>query len=154
MSYALLLQQCFEDSTFTNPLNASESNIQLRNDTGGKGHFGANRNGGRTHSGIDIAAPLNSELHPTKSGRVIRSLFNAGYGEFIEILHPDHSLSRYAHLSKRVVQKGQWVSKNQLIGYVGKTGNAEGVEILPHLHFEIHIDSSVVDPTKIIMGNK
>jgi len=124
----------------------------LRNDEGGKGHFAASRNGGRLHNGVDLLARVGDPVLATKSGRVIFSDSKDGYGLYVHLIHPDGHNTRYAHLSRIDVQKGQWVRKEQVIGLVGKTGNAQGRSILPHLHYEIRSGDTPVDPTPHIKG--
>ena len=88
----------------------------------------------RFHSGTDIAAPLGTPVVATQSGRVSLSEYLGGYGLTVMLRHNDDSLeSRYAHLSRLLVQAGEWVEQGEVIGLVGSTGNSTG----PHLHFEL-----------------
>lgn len=136
---------------FLNPVTGGKDGQPvLRNDDGGKGYFGASRNGGRTHTGIDILADMEAPVYAATHGRVVRSFVNGGYGEFIEIQHYGGRMTRYAHLTSRHVSKGQWVLQGQQIGTIGKSGNAVDEEILPHLHFEIRLENRPVDPTNMI----
>lgn len=68
--------------------------------------------------------------------------WNGDYGNFIEIKHNDGTISRYAHLSGYACSQGQTIEAGQTIGYVGSTGNSTG----PHLHFEIKVNGSFVNP--------
>lgn len=131
---------------YANPVGGSS--ISLRSDTFGKGYFGASRNGGRRHKGIDIAAPVGRAILASKSGRVIFSGWEKGYGEWVEIRHPDGLTSRYAHLYSRDVSVGDWVRQNQRIGACGKTGNADDARIAPHVHFEIRYGSQALNPAE------
>lgn len=148
--YAKSLLQKFYASTevyFSSPISVSGSTITLRSDPYGKGHFGASRNGGRRHKGIDILAPVGGEVRAPKSGRVLRALEEKGYGKWVEILHPDGLITRYAHLSLISISVGDWVSKGQLLGLSGKSGNASNPHIIPHLHFEIRHGSQALNPS-------
>lgn len=119
------------------PIVTPDKTIFIRQDGYGKGYFGASRNGGRTHKGLDIAYPLGRPILASKSGRVAVAGTDKGYGFWIEIAHPDGRFSRYAHLSQLQIVKGAWVREGQQIGLCGKTGNADNPLIKPHLHFEI-----------------
>lgn len=97
---------------------------------------------GKMHTGTDFAASSGTSVYAWKSGKVITSHWSGGYGNFIEIKHSDGTVSRYAHLSGYAVSAGQTVKAGQTIGYVGSTGNSTG----PHLHFEIKVNGSFVNP--------
>ncbi len=134
---------------FQTPLTSENGILTIRKDSYGKGHFGASRNGGRTHKGIDVQAPVGTPILATKSGRIARSEEDKGYGLFVEIKHPGGLWTRYAHLDRLDVRKGQWVEIGQVIGLCGKTGNAKNPHMKPHLHYEIR-DSALapLDPQK------
>jgi murein DD-endopeptidase MepM/ murein hydrolase activator NlpD len=90
---------------------------------------------GRMHKGIDIAAPVGTPVLAAASGVVITSGWNSGgYGNMVEIQHPDGSVTLYAHNSALLVSPGQVVQQGQQIAEMGSTGYSTG----PHLHFEIH----------------
>lgn len=97
---------------------------------------------GSTHTGVDFAASTGTAIYAWKDGTVIYAGWSGGYGNFIEVKHSDGTTSRYAHCSKILVSKGQTVSKGETIGKVGSTGNSTG----PHLHFEIKVNGSFVNP--------
>lgn len=103
-------------------------------------YYGA-RNGGN-HTGVDFAASTGTHIYAWKDGTVVYAGWNGSYGNFIEIKHNDGTTSRYAHLSGYATSKGAVVTKGQTIGYVGSTGNSTG----PHLHFEIKVNGSFVNP--------
>ena len=138
-AHLLRLQKEFREKEpyYSLPLYTQKPEFTLRSDAGGKGYFGAPRDGGRRHEGIDILAPLGQPVLAAKSGRVTFSGQNKGYGWYVEILHPDGLRSRYAHLQKLYLIAGNWVTKGELLGISGKSGNAAGRLIKPHLHFEI-----------------
>lgn len=99
---------------------------------------------GRMHRGIDIAAPVGTPIFAAADGEVIFSGWNSGgYGNLVRIKHPDGSVTLYAHNSKLLVRRGQYVTQGQQIAKMGSTGFSTG----PHLHFEIHPNGSkAVDP--------
>ena len=85
------------------------------------------------HTGTDIAADAGTTIWAAKAGTVIYAGWSNGYGYNILISHPDGTRTRYAHCSELAAYVGQQVSQGQVIGYVGRTGNATG----NHCHFEI-----------------
>lgn len=97
---------------------------------------------GTQHTGIDFAAPAGTHIYSWRSGTVTFAGWSGGYGNFIIVDHGDGFVTRYAHCSKIAVTKGQTVSQGQVIGYVGTTGNSTG----NHLHFEIKVNDSFVNP--------
>ncbi len=96
------------------------------------------------HKGLDLAAPKGTSILASKAGVVTYVGYESGgYGYWVQITHTDGSQTRYAHmLSRANVSAGDTVSQGQVIGYVGMTGAATGY----HLHFEIRINSTPVDP--------
>ena len=95
------------------------------------------------HSGIDFASYIGAEVFASGDGEVVKVETNYwGYGNMITIDHGYGYKTRYAHLSKFGVQKGQKVKRGQLIGYVGSTGKSTG----PHLHYEVMKSDVNVDP--------
>ncbi len=140
---------------YSNPVPLTPTNgLTLRNDTFGKGYFGASRSGGRAHAGIDLIAVVGSPVTASKSGRVFFAGDDAGYGHYVEIHHPDGLSTRYAHLSEIRVREGEWLDQNQVIGASGKTGNANQPSIIPHLHFEIHYQNQPLNPTSGLLEPK
>lgn len=90
---------------------------------------------GRMHNGIDIAGPTGTPIVAAAPGTVTYARWNSGgYGNLVEITHPDGSLTLYAHNNRILVSEGQQVSQGQQIAEMGSTGFSTG----PHLHFEIH----------------
>jgi murein DD-endopeptidase MepM/ murein hydrolase activator NlpD len=69
-----------------------------------------------------------------------------GFGNYIIIRHKHGFYTRYAHLLSSRVKNGQKVQQGEVIGYIGNTGLSTG----PHLHYEVHIGSDVVDPYKFL----
>ena len=102
--------------------------------------FGMRR--GRPHEGIDVAAPRGSSVRAAESGKVIYSGRLGAYGRCVIVKHAGNYRSIYAHATKTLVKKGQFVDRGQKIATVGSTGRATG----PHLHFEIRRRESPRDP--------
>ncbi|MDP9232185.1 MAG: peptidoglycan DD-metalloendopeptidase family protein [Actinomycetota bacterium] len=97
---------------------------------------------GRMHEGIDIGVASGTPIHAAASGRVVYSGWMDGYGNLVAIDQGRGISTAYAHQSSIAVGNGQTVSQGQVIGYVGCTGHCFG----PHLHFEVRINGSAVDP--------
>jgi murein DD-endopeptidase MepM/ murein hydrolase activator NlpD len=97
---------------------------------------------GRMHEGIDIGAPYGAPIHAAASGTVIYCGWESGYGNLTVIDHGGNLATAYGHQSSIAVACGQQVTQGQVIGYVGSTGHSTG----PHLHFEVRINGSPVDP--------
>lgn len=100
------------------------------------------RNWGALHdyNAVDIANKCGTPIFAANEGLVIESRsngWNAGYGSFIEIEHPNTIKTLYAHLDKNLVDIGDYVTKGSLIGNMGNTGNTDGPTGC-HLHFEVH----------------
>ncbi len=95
------------------------------------------------HKGIDIGAPKGAKIVASNGGKVVTSAYNAnGYGNYVILDHGGGKMTVYGHMSKRGVSVGQSVSKGQQIGLVGSTGRSTG----PHLHFEIRVNGTAVNP--------
>lgn len=104
---------------------------------------------GRTHYGIDIAAPVGTKVVAAKDGKVVHSGWYGGYGKVVILEHEGGVRSVYAHLSSisdRSAEPGDVVRQNQVIGRVGDTGFSLG----PHLHFEIRSYGRPVDPLTLL----
>jgi len=104
---------------------------------------------GGFHPGIDIAAPYGAPIHAAKSGVVILAQYYGGYGNFVLIDHGGGLVTGYAHQSSMAVSQGQSVSQGQVIGYEGSTGYSTG----PHVHFEVRINGSAVNPRAYEVGS-
>lgn len=134
------------EPSFASPIKNASGHLTIRNDVFGKGDFGARRNGGRSHSGVDISADVSTPVYAAKSGIAFRGNVPTGYGKYILIYHPDGTQTMYGHLSNWVVNTGKKVRRGELIGFVGKTGNASNKNMQPHLHFEVREDGDPVNP--------
>ena len=105
------------------------------------GAFGEARPG-HTHAGIDIAVPEGTPIRAADSGRVALMGWVGGYGNYTCVQHTGSLSTCYAHQSRFATSNGANVSQGQVIGYSGNTGNSTG----PHLHFEVRINGTPVDP--------
>lgn len=96
---------------------------------------GYGRRWGRMHRGIDVAGPVGTPVVAAGVGVIEQAGWNSGgYGNLVEIRHPDGSMTRYAHNNRLNVSAGQNVRQGQQIAEMGSTGYSTG----PHLHFEVH----------------
>lgn len=120
--------------------------MPVRFDSRGDGFFGAQRNGNRAHEGLDLLSPIGTPVLAARSGWVIEAGLHKGYGNYVIMLHPQNLTTIYAHLSKIYVRSGQYARQGQIIGAVGKSGNANHQSIQPHLHFEVRINDVPQDP--------
>ena len=96
----------------------------------------------RKHPGIDFAAKAGAPIYATADGIVKLAKYNGGYGNCVIIDHLYGFESRYGHMQKILVRRGQRVKRGDKIGLVGKTGIATA----PHLHFEVHYKGKEVNP--------
>ncbi len=113
----------------------------------GFGSRSAPKKGASTyHKGLDYAIPIGTAVMASSGGVVTRAGWGSGYGRVIYIQHPDGRETRYGHLSKILVSVGQNVSQGQKIALSGNTGNSTG----PHLHFEIRINGTAVNPANYL----
>ena len=94
------------------------------------------------HSGVDIGAWQGADILSANSGTVIFSGVNGGYGNCLIIDHGGGIKTLYGHCSQLLVANGEKVSAGQKVAYVGSTGLSSG----PHLHYEIYVNGSTVDP--------
>lgn len=129
--------------------------------------------GSQFHPGIDLRAPLGTPVCAVAGGVVIESRLSPndppdfvwgmprphdwpptvhwprimGFGNLVKVFHPsDASISVYAHMAKRLVEKGDHVLAGQMIGEVGSTGYSSG----PHLHFELRRSGQPIDPLPLL----
>jgi murein DD-endopeptidase MepM/ murein hydrolase activator NlpD len=97
---------------------------------------------GRMHEGIDIAVPSGTPVHAAAAGRVIIAGWVGGYGNLVVVDHGGGLSTAYGHNSSFAVGVGSSVSQGQVVAYSGSTGNSTG----PHVHFEVRVNGSAVDP--------
>jgi len=101
----------------------------------------------KMHKGIDFGAPIGTPIYAAGSGTIAEIGKKGSYGNYIRIRHNGQYQTAYAHMSRfaKGLVKGEKVKQGEVIGYVGATGRATG----PHLHYEILVDGSQVNPGKV-----
>jgi len=100
-----------------------------------------------THFGLDLAALTGTPIKAAANGKVLEAGNGNGYGNTILLLHNKYYKTRYAHLNRIRVRRGQFVKRGQIIGTVGATGNVRGNGTdASHLHFEVHQGNKQVNP--------
>ncbi|MGA8186116.1 MAG: M23 family metallopeptidase [Terriglobia bacterium] len=100
------------------------------------------------HPGIDIADAVGTDVVATGDGLVIEAEPDAGYGRSILIDHGDGITTRYAHLSRIFVVVGEQVKQGEIVGAIGLSGRTTG----PHLHYEVRIHGTPVNPGRFLHG--
>lgn len=101
----------------------------------------------RMHNGIDMAAPADTPIYAARGGLVITAAYQKdGAGNYVQIDHGDGFRTIYMHMTRYIVQVGEYVAPGQVIGYVGSTGLSTG----NHLHFGISLDGAYVNPLEYI----
>jgi murein DD-endopeptidase MepM/ murein hydrolase activator NlpD len=123
--------------------------LVIRQDAKGDGRFLAPRSGNRRHQGVDLAAALDSPVRAIRSGIVVQVGSHRGLGRFVELEHRGELRSRYAHLNSVRVEPGARIAQGDIIGTVGKTGNARHPWIAPHLHLEVLQGDEPVNPAAL-----
>ncbi|MBQ6442523.1 MAG: M23 family metallopeptidase [Lachnospiraceae bacterium] len=113
---------------------------------GGRFSSGFGRRWGRMHKGVDWACPTGTVVFASSDGVVEYAGWGNGYGNTILLSHPDGRKTRVGHLSKILVHDGQSVKQGETIGLSGSTGRSTG----PHVHFEIYINGTQVNPLDYI----
>ena len=97
----------------------------------------------RFHAGMDFAASIGTDIFATGNGTVISTGWQQGYGNCVQISHGFGYKTLYGHMSKIKVRNGQKVKRGEVIGEVGNTGKSTG----PHLHYEVHLNGNVMNPS-------
>jgi peptidoglycan LD-endopeptidase LytH len=111
--------------------------------------WGAARSGGRTHQGIDIFAPRNTQVFAATRGIVTRRGWNRLGGRVVTVTGPGGLHHCYAHLEEWAeADVGDWVEAGQVLGYVGTSGNAAGTP--PHLHYGIYTMEGAINPYPLL----
>ena len=103
---------------------------------------------GAFHAGIDIAAPSGTQVKAAADGILFHAGPDAGYGNEVLLDHGYGITTKYGHLSATYVVVGQEVKRGQVIGTVGMTGRTTG----PHLHYEVRVHETPVNPAKYLRG--
>lgn len=96
----------------------------------------------RPHNGLDFTAPIGTPVYATGDGRVDNAYYSPTYGNVVYLNHGFDFETRYAHLTKYVVQPGEKVKRGQIIGYVGNTGTS----VSAHLHYEVLFRNDHINP--------
>jgi murein DD-endopeptidase MepM/ murein hydrolase activator NlpD len=101
----------------------------------------------KMHTGVDWAAPRGTPIMAAGDGIVTYAKWKNGYGNYIEVQHTNGYATAYAHQTAfaKGIAEGSRVRQGQIIGYVGTTGLSTG----PHLHYEVHVNGTPVDPLRI-----
>lgn len=97
------------------------------------------------HKGIDMAGWHKTKIYAPSAGKVIRAGKNGGYGNFIEIKHSNGFVTRYGHLARIKVKRGEIVEKEQIIGLMGSSGRSTST----HLHYEVIHNGKNINPLKL-----
>jgi murein DD-endopeptidase MepM/ murein hydrolase activator NlpD len=100
----------------------------------------------RFHGGLDLAAPMGTDVYASGDGTVIECGENSIYGKFIIIRHDGLWTSLYGHLSAVNVKQGDRVGTGKIVGKVGSTGQSTG----PHLHFELRENGRAQNPSPLL----
>ncbi|MDP2940959.1 MAG: M23 family metallopeptidase [Candidatus Omnitrophota bacterium] len=149
LASALVVLYFIDSRRFICPIKY-QNDILIRSDGRGDGVFAAERSGRRLHEGLDLYAPLGTPIFACRSGRVSSAKENHGMGKYVVLRHSGGFITIYGHLSQIAVAKNQFVRRGQMIGLVGKTGNADYRDIQPHLHFEVRKGGVPVDPLEYL----
>ena len=98
------------------------------------------------HRGYDYAGKTGADVVAVASGLIIRSEYQKGFGNMIEIKHPDGYSTLYAHNKENLVSVGDMVKKGDKIALLGSTGRSTG----PHVHFEVRRNGKFINPSKYV----
>ncbi len=98
------------------------------------------------HQAVDIGSGMGAPIVATADGTVIYSGHKSGYGRVVIVDHGHGFKTKYAHMSKTLVKKGQVIKKGDNVGEMGSTGRSTG----PHLHYEILFQDRAYDPDKFL----
>ncbi len=101
---------------------------------------------GAMHTGIDISAPMGTGVKATADGIVMFANWNSGYGRCVIVDHGNGYQTLYGHLSQIGVIEGEEIRQGEVLGRVGASGHSTG----PHLHYEVHIHSTPVNPYRFL----
>jgi murein DD-endopeptidase MepM/ murein hydrolase activator NlpD len=99
----------------------------------------------KAHRGVDYAAPRGTPVYSAGDGKVIAAGYSKANGNYVFVQHGQTYITKYLHLNKKKVRKGQSVRQRQLIGTVGSTGYATG----PHLHYEFLVNGVHRNPRTV-----
>lgn len=119
------------------PLKGKPKITSVYGDTTGRDHM---------HRGIDLSAPIGTNVYATASGRVVSAGYDNASGKKIKIKHEGGYETVFYHLSQHLVKEGDFVNDGDLIAKTGNTGRSKG----PHLHYGISRNGTFIDPTKFL----
>ncbi len=102
------------------------------------------------HTGVDMCGRNGQKIVATANGVVVRSFFNGSYGRYVEIRHGNGYSTRFAHMKKLLVKRGDKIKRGQTIGTVGSSGRSTG----PHLHYEVCLHNKPINPDKFMRVDK
>lgn len=103
------------------------------------------------HPGIDLKGTIGDDIRPIMVGTVVEANYSrVGYGNVVMVDHGGGIETLYAHMSKILVQVGDNVNLDTVLGHVGSTGHSTG----PHLHFEVRENGSTVNPLRVLPAFK
>jgi murein DD-endopeptidase MepM/ murein hydrolase activator NlpD len=101
---------------------------------------------GAIHTGVDISADMGTPVHAAADGIVFHAQYDSGYGRTVVIDHGNGMQSWYAHLSRFEVVPGQEIRRGEVVGFSGASGRVTS----PHLHFEVRLGGSPVNPYRYL----
>ena len=102
------------------------------------------------HTGLDIVAPKGTRVLAPADGIVVKASRETGYGNVVYVSHGNGVTTRYAHLDGFAVRPGQNVNRGDVLGFIGDTGRSLGA----HLHYEVLVNNTKVDPTQYILDDR
>ena len=102
------------------------------------------------HTGVDMEGRSGQKIVATADGTVTKSFVNGSYGHYIELSHSNGYSTKFAHLKKRLVKRGEQVKRGQTIGTVGNSGRSTG----SHLHYEVCLNKKPINPSKFMRVDK
>jgi murein DD-endopeptidase MepM/ murein hydrolase activator NlpD len=100
------------------------------------------------HKGIDISARKNAPIVSPADGIVSKIEWHRGYGQVLTVNHGYGVVTKYAHLAKPLVKRGQYVKRGETVALVGSTGRTTGC----HLHYEVHLNGVPINPLRYILN--
>ncbi len=98
------------------------------------------------HKGVDLASRTGNKIKSMAKGKVTRAEYAGGYGNLVVVDHGNGFVTKYGHMNKIYVKKGQYVDVEDVLGEVGSTGRSTG----PHLHYEVLFQGRNVDPMPFV----
>jgi len=133
-------QEYYKNILDSLPLGSPLDTLKISSNYGSRKNISTKKK--EYHSGIDFIADWRDTIYATGNGIIEKSYYNSGYGRTIIISHISGYKSRYAHLTRYFVKKGDLVKRGDPIGTAGNTGNSRGY----HLHYEISRYGKLTNP--------